>query len=69
MENPRMRIDITRTGSNAGEVTFEGLRDHDECMAQMKTIAVASGRIVSEESIHHGDDDTPVHDSGYVTES
>jgi hypothetical protein len=65
--NARMRIDIQKTGKTAGNVTFEGLKQHDGCFSRMQTVAVGTGRILSQEEINHGEDDAPVYDTGFVS--
>jgi hypothetical protein len=65
--NAKMRIDILKTGKDAGNVVFEGLRQHEGCFSKMQTVAVNSGRITSQQEINHGDDDAPVYDTGFVS--
>jgi hypothetical protein len=67
--NAKYRIDISKRYNDAGNVTIEGLRNNNECMARMQHIAVASGRITSMQEHQHPDDDAPVHDIGFVSES
>lgn len=62
----KMRIDISKQNEYAGNVTIEGLRETDNCHERIHHVAVASGRILNEESISHDPDDNPVHDVGFV---
>jgi hypothetical protein len=61
MENPSVKITISKHGKNAGIAVVEMMQEFQTCHQRAEELAVLCGPIQSREDKHHFDDDNPVY--------